>query len=38
MVMNAMASTARPDAVIAKPAEHPGLSRLADRRLLRQLA
>lgn len=36
--MNAMTSTARREATIAKPAEHPGLSRLADRRLLRQLS
>lgn len=36
--MNAMTSTARRETAIAKPAEHPGLSRLADRRLLRQLA
>lgn len=36
--MNAMTSTARQDAAIAKPAEHPGLARLADRRLLRQRA
>ncbi|WP_332694825.1 aldehyde dehydrogenase family protein, partial [Bosea sp. (in: a-proteobacteria)] len=33
-----MTSTARREAGIAKPAEHPGLSRLADRRLLRQLS
>jgi aspartate-semialdehyde dehydrogenase len=38
MVMNAMTSTARREAAIAKPAEHPGLSGLADRRLLRQLS
>lgn len=36
--MTAMTSTARHEAAIAKPAEHPGLSRLTDRRLLRQLA
>ncbi len=38
--MNAMTSTstARREVAIAKPAEHPGLSRLADRHLLRQLA
>lgn len=36
--MNAMTSTAKREAAIAKPAEHPGLSRLADRRLLRQLS
>ncbi|MCV9934879.1 NAD-dependent succinate-semialdehyde dehydrogenase [Boseaceae bacterium BT-24-1] len=33
-----MTSTARREAGIAKPAEHPGLARLADRRLLRQLS
>ncbi|MDU0341971.1 NAD-dependent succinate-semialdehyde dehydrogenase [Bosea rubneri] len=33
-----MTSTARREATIAKPAEHPGLARLTDRRLLRQLA
>lgn len=36
--MNAMTSTARRETAIAKPAEHPGLSGLADRRLLRQLS
>lgn len=36
--MNAMTSTAKREAAIAKPAEHPGLARLADRRLLRQLS
>lgn len=36
--MNAMTGTARRETAIAKPAEHPGLSRLTDRRLLRQLA
>lgn len=36
--MTAMTSTARHEAAIAKPAEHPSLSRLTDRRLLRQLA
>lgn len=36
--MTAMTSTARREAAIAKPAEHPGLARLADRRLLRQLS
>jgi aspartate-semialdehyde dehydrogenase len=38
MVMNAMTSTARREAAIAKPVGHPGLSGLADRRLLRQLS
>jgi aspartate-semialdehyde dehydrogenase len=38
MVMNAMTSTAKREATIAKPAEHPGLTRLTDRRLLRQLS
>ncbi|MGX1789071.1 NAD-dependent succinate-semialdehyde dehydrogenase [Bosea sp. NPDC055332] len=33
-----MMATAKREAAIAKPAEHPGLSGLADRRLLRQLA
>ena len=36
--MNAMTSTARREAAIAKPAGHPGLARLTDRRLLRQLS
>ncbi|SDH23600.1 aspartate-semialdehyde dehydrogenase [Bosea robiniae] len=36
--MNAMTSTARREAAIAKPVGHPGLSGLADRRLLRQLS
>jgi len=36
--MNAMTSTAKQEATLAKPAEHPGLARLADRRLLRPLA
>lgn len=36
--MNAMTSTARRETAIAKPAEHPGLSGLADRRLLRRLS
>ncbi|HEV7328935.1 MAG TPA: NAD-dependent succinate-semialdehyde dehydrogenase [Bosea sp. (in: a-proteobacteria)] len=36
--MNTMTSTAGHAATIAKPAEHPGLSGLADRRLLRQLS
>lgn len=36
--MTAMTSTARREAAIAKPAEHPGLSGLTDRRLLRQLS
>lgn len=36
--MSAMTSTARRETAIAKPAEHPGLARLADRRLLRQLS
>ena len=33
--MSAMTSTAKRETVIAKPAEHPGLARLTDRRLLR---
>ena len=36
--MNAMMTTAKRAATIAKPIEHPGLSRLTDRRLLRQLS
>ena len=36
--MNAMTSTARRETTIAKPAEHPALAGLADRRLLRQLS
>lgn len=36
--MNAVVATAKREAAIAKPAEHPGLSRLTDRRLLRHLS
>lgn len=36
--MNAMTSTAKREATIAKPIEHPGLARLTDHRLLRQLS
>ncbi|RXT21915.1 NAD-dependent succinate-semialdehyde dehydrogenase [Bosea sp. Tri-39] len=36
--MSAMTSTARRETAIAKPVEHPGLPRLTDRRLLRQLS